>query len=143
MNKKIVGVIGCVHPLMEKKYDVKNVYVAELNLTEILSLKTQKVKFEAIPQYPSVTRDIALVMDKDVASGDVVRTISRSSKRLMSEAKIFDIYEGEHVESGKKSVAISLTFQDPNKTLDEATINSAIENILKEVEKQHGAVLRA
>jgi phenylalanyl-tRNA synthetase beta chain len=143
MNKKIVGVIGCVHPLMEKKYDVKNVYVAELNLTEILSLKTQKVKFETIPQYPSVTRDIALVMDKDVASGDVVRTISRSSKRLMSEAKIFDIYEGEHVESGKKSVAISLTFQDPNKTLDEATINSAIENILKEVEKQHGAVLRA
>ena len=65
IGKEIVGVIGNIHPLMEKKYNVKDVYVVELNLTTLLSLKTSKVKFVDIPVYPSVSRDIALVMDKD------------------------------------------------------------------------------
>jgi len=142
MGKDIVGVIGEIHPRKAKKYGVKNTYVAELNLSYLLNLRTKALKFAPIPQYPSVTRDIALVMDEAIPTYDVIRTIQKSSKRLINETKIFDIYVGEHIETGKKSVAIALTFQDPTKTLDEATINTTMENILKAVEKEHGAVLR-
>lgn len=142
MGKDIVGVIGEIHPKMAKKYGVKDTYVAELNLSVLLNLKTRALKFAAIPQYPSTSRDIALVMDKDIPTYDVVRSIVKASKRLISKTQIFDIYQGEHIEEGKKSVAINLTFQDPTKTLDDATINSVMEAILKTVEKEYNAILR-
>ena len=143
MGQDIVGVIGEIHPKMAKKYDVKETIVAELNLSVLLNLRTRALKFTAIPQYPSVTRDIALVMDKDIPTADVVRTIQKISKRLISKIQIFDVYEGEHIESGKKSVAIALTFQDPTKTLDDATINDVMTSILNVVEKDYHAHLRA
>lgn len=143
MGKDIVGVIGQIHPLMAKKYDVKDeTYVVELNLSVLLNLRTKALKYAAIPQYPSVTRDIALVMDKDIATYDVVRSIQKASKRLISKTEIFDVYEGEHIEDGKKSVAIALTFQDPTKTLEDAIINEVMENILNVVKKEYNATLR-
>lgn len=142
MGKDIVGVIGEIHPRMAKKYDVKETYVAELNLSVLLNLKTRALKFVPIPQYPSVTRDIALVMDQDILTYDVVRCIQKASKRLISKTEIFDVYVGEHIETGKKSVAIALTFQDPTKTLDDATINGVMENILNAVAKEYDAHLR-
>lgn len=143
IGKEIVGVIGNIHPLMEKKYNVKDIYVVELNLTTLLNLKTSKVKFVDIPMYPSVSRDIALVMDKDVATYDVCRKIIQASKQLVKETKIFDVYEGEHIGANKKSVAINLIFQDPKGTLEENTINAVMEKILESVSKEFNAVLRA
>lgn len=143
IGKEIVGVIGNIHPLMEKKYNVKDVYVVELNLTTLLNLKTSKVKFVDIPMYPSVSRDIALVMDKDVSTYDVCRKIIQASKQLVKETKIFDVYEGEHIGANKKSVAINLIFQDPKGTLEENTINAVMEKILESVSKEFDAVLRA
>jgi len=143
MGKNIVGVIGEIHPKMAKKYDVKETYVAELNLSVLLELKTRALKFSSIPQYPSVTRDIALVMDKDIPTYDVVRTIQKTGRQLVTKVQIFDVYEGEHVEKGQKSVAIALTLQDATKTLDDATINETMTNILTTVEKQYKAHLRA
>ena len=89
-----------------------------------------------------MTRDIALVMDKDIPVHDVVRSICKVGQRLIVDTQIFDIYEGEHVASGQKSVAIALTFQDATKTLYDTTINTMIEQILKVVEKDYGAHLR-
>lgn len=143
IGKEIVGVIGNIHPLMEKKYNVKDVYVVELNLTLLLNLKTSKVKFIDIPMYPSVSRDIALVMDKDIATYDVCRKIIQASKQLVKETKIFDVYEGEHIGANKKSVAINLLFQDPKGTLEENTVNAVMEKILEAVSKEFDAVLRA
>ncbi len=144
MGKDIIGVVGQIHPLKTKKYNVKGeTYVVELNLSVLLNLKTRALKYTAIPQYPSVTRDIALVMDKDIPTYDVVKAIQKAGKRLVSKAQIFDVYVGEHIDACKKSVAINLTFQDPTKTLDEATINDAMENILEEMKKQYHAELRA
>lgn len=142
MGKEIVGVIGQIHPAMEKKYDVKDVYVAELNLITLLNLKTKALKFEQIPMYPVVSRDIALVMDEGIATYDVVRCIQKASKRLLKQAHIFDVYMGEHMEAGKKSVAIALSFQDPNKTLEENTVNETMDSILESVKKEFNAVLR-
>ena len=142
MGKEIVGVIGQVHPAKAKAYEVNDTYVAELNLTAILALRTRALKFKAIPLYPAVSRDIALVVDSKVPAADVVKTIKRASKQLVKSAEVFDVYEGEHMEEGKKSLAISLLFQDPSRTLDDATINSAMEKILEACKKDHNAVLR-
>lgn len=142
IGKEIVGVVGNIHPLMEKKYDVKDVYVVELNLTTLLNIKTSKIKFTEIPMYPSVSRDIALVMDQDIPTYDVCRKIIQASKQLVKETKIFDVYVGEHIETGKKSVAINLIFQDPKGTLEETTVNNSMDKILAAVEKDFGAVLR-
>ena len=142
MGKEIVGVIGQVHPAKAKAYEVNDTYVAELNLTAILALRTRALKFKAIPLYPAVSRDIALVVDSKVPASDVVKTIKRASKQLVKSAEVFDVYEGEHMEEGKKSLAISLLFQDPSRTLDDATINSAMEKILEACKKDHNAVLR-
>ena len=142
IGKEIVGVVGNIHPLMEKKYDVKDVYVVELNLTTLLNMKTSKIKFTEIPMYPSVSRDIALVMDQDIPTYDVCRKIIQASKQLVKETKIFDVYVGEHIETGKKSVAINLIFQDPKGTLEETTVNNSMDKILAAVEKDFGAVLR-
>lgn len=143
MGKDIVGVIGQIHPLKAKKYDIKGeTVVAELNLSVLLNLRTKALKCAPIPMYPAVIRDIALVMEQGIATYDIVRSICKASKQLVKDATIFDVYVGEHVEEGKKSVAISLTFQDSTKTLDEATINDVMSNILAVVEKEYQAVLR-
>ena len=142
INKQIVGYVGQIHPNMEKKYGVKDTYVLELNLSVIGELKTKKVKFENIPLYPSVSRDLALVVDKAENAYDLIRTIKRASKKLVKEANVFDVYEGEHVEAGKKSIAINVTFQDPKKTLSENEVNDCLKNILAALEKEHQAILR-
>lgn len=140
-GKELVGVIGQIHPSKEKEYDIKETYIAELNLTKILSLRTSALKITPIPQYPSVSRDLAVVVDKKVPAYDLVLAITKSTKILKS-ASIFDVYEGEHVGENKKSIAISLLFEDPSRTLDDQTINKAIENILERIEKEFNAKLR-
>ncbi len=142
INKEIVGYIGQVHPLVQKEYEINTTYVCELNLSMLLNLKTKKLKFESIPMYPSVSRDIALVVSKDVNAYDMERTIKRASKKLVKTVHIFDVYQGEHVEVGKKSIAFNLIFQDNTKTLSEAEVNSCLENILAALEKEHQAYLR-
>ena len=81
-------------------------------------------------------------MDESVPANDVCQKIIKSSNKLVKTTNIFDVYVGEHVEAGKKSVAINLTFQDEKKTLEEKEINAAMEKILNAVEKDFGAVLR-
>lgn len=139
---KTVGVVGQIHPVMEKKYDVKNVYVVQLNLTNILELQTKGIQVQPISMYPVVYRDLAFVVDESVAGYDMIRSMIKASKKLVKDARIFDIYQGEHVETGKKSMAISLAFQDETKTLEDAEISSCIDNIIQAIEKEFNAILR-
>ena len=142
MGKDIVGVVGCIHPLMAKKYDVKDVYVCELNLSALLGMKTPNLKAGIIPQYPAVMRDVAFVMEKEVYTYDVIRKIVQASKGLATNVTLFDEYMGEHVGAAEKSVAFKVMLQDPKKTLDENTINQTMNNIIQAVEKQFKASLR-
>ncbi len=142
MGKDIIGVVGCIHPMMAKKYDVKDVYVCELNLSALLAMKTPSLKAGTIPQYPAVMRDVAFVMDRETYSYDVIRKIVQASKGLATNVTLFDEYMGEHVGVNEKSVAFKVMLQDPKKTLDENTINKTMENIVQAVEKQFNASLR-
>jgi len=141
MGKDIVGVIGQVHPAKAKAYGVGETYVAQLNLTALIGVRSSKLKFTALPQYPSVSRDLALIVDRDVPASDIERTIFKASK-LIKDTTIFDVYEGEHVAKDKKSIAVSLMLQDEKRTLDEKTVNEAMEQVLAAVKKAYNAELR-
>lgn len=142
VGKKKIGVLGQIHPKMEKKYDVKTVYIAELDLGEILAIKTSKARFAQIPVYPAIKRDIALVVNETVAGADLLKCIKKAGKSLVNNCEIFDIYQGEHVEKGYKSIAISITYQDVTKTMVDQEINAVHSAVLSALEKEYNAKLR-
>jgi phenylalanyl-tRNA synthetase beta chain len=139
-GKKVVGIVGQVHPSLSK--DLGETYVLDLNLTEILSLKTSPLKMQQISKFPAVTRDLALVVKKEVLAQDLIRTIKKFGKSIVKDVQIFDVYEGEHMLAGLKSVAVSITFQDDTKTLVEKDITDAITSIMNELFKEFKAELR-
>ncbi|MFT3653758.1 Phenylalanine--tRNA ligase beta subunit [Bacillus sp. B01(2024)] len=142
LNGSLAGFIGQVHPAMEKELDIKETYVFELDLHALLTEKTEPVVYTAIPKYPSVTRDIALVADKTVTSGQLEAVIKEAGGALLKEVTVFDVYEGEHMEEGKKSVAFSLQYVNPEQTLTEEEVTKVHENVLKALEETYQAVLR-
>lgn len=143
INKKKIGLIGEIHPNMVKKYDVTPTYVAQINLSELYALRTSKVKYTPISMYPSVVRDIALVVDEKQSVGEMLQSIRKAGRSIVKRCEVFDVYQGEHVEAGMKSVAIQITFQDDKQTLRDDMINASMEAILSLLEKEYHAVLRA
>ncbi|OAZ69264.1 Phenylalanine--tRNA ligase [Bacillus siamensis] len=142
LDGSLAGFIGQVHPAMEKELDIKETYVFELDLHALLTEETEPVVYTAIPKYPSVTRDIALVADKTVTSGQLEAVIKEAGGALLKEVTVFDVYEGEHMEEGKKSVAFSLQYVNPEQTLTEEEVTKVHENVLKALEETYQAVLR-
>ena len=143
IGKQIFGVVGQVHPLMEKKYDIKQTMVAEIDLKYLLSLKTSKLKFVNPPQYPSITRDIALVVDRKVMANDLVKQIKKVGKAIVKNAEVFDVYQGSNLGENQKSVAISITYQDVSKTLSEDNVKMVHSEILSSLETIFKAKLRS
>jgi phenylalanyl-tRNA synthetase beta chain len=137
-----VGFVGQVHPTVEKELDLKETYVFELSLKAILEAEVAPLQYEAIPRYPSITRDIALVVDKDVASGELESIIKDAGGKLLKDLHVFDLYEGERMEPGKKSIAFSLKYFDPERTLTDEDVAKAHDKALKAVKEKTGAVLR-
>lgn len=99
--------------------------------------------YTEIPRYPAIVRDIALVVDRSVRSLDLERTIKKAGKELLTSVRIFDVYEGEHVEKGKKSLAFSLTYRAADRTLKEEEVNERHTAVLKQLQETNGAVLRS
>ena len=139
-GNEIVGICGQVHPLYSK--DIGDTYILELNLSRLLDLKVSATKMTQISKYPSVKRDLALVVNKQVLVEDIVKTVKKAGKSIVKNVEIFDIYEGEHMKEGYKSVAIKITFQDVNKTLTDKEINESLDLIINELYKVTKAELR-
>lgn len=137
----LVGYVGSIHPKFAQNNDLKDVYVAEIKLDEILNKELETKVYKPISKVPSVERDIALVMKKDINASDIVKTIISVDKKLLSDVKIFDLYVGDKVKEDEKSLAIKLTFTS-YETLTDEVINSKVNKILKELEKQYQATLR-
>ena len=142
LNGNVIGFIGQIHPTMQKALDLKETYVFELTLKALLEAETAPLHYTAIPRFPSITRDIALVVEKEAAAGDLKKVIAEAGGTLLKEVQVFDLYEGEKMEQGKKSIAFSLKYFDPEKTLTDEDIAKAHNKVLKALEEQAGAVLR-
>ena len=142
LNGEVIGFVGQVHPTVQKNYDVKETYVFELSFKALAETEVAPIAYEMIPRYPSITRDIALVVDQDKTAGLLQNIITKAGGNLLKEVHLFDLYEGEHMEEGKKSLAFSLKYFDPERTLTDEDITKAHDKVLEAVKEQAGAVLR-
>ncbi|GHH97245.1 phenylalanine--tRNA ligase subunit beta [Neobacillus kokaensis] len=142
LNGSVIGFIGQVHPSVQKDLDLKDTYVFELSLKAILEEETEDLHYVAIPRFPSITRDIALVANKETVSGALKNIILEAGAPLLKEAQVFDLYEGDKMEEGKKSIAFSLKYADPERTLTDEEVTKVHEKVLSALEEKSGAVLR-
>lgn len=142
LNGELVGFVGQVHPQIQNEFDLKETYTFELNLQAILGKEIAEVQYTTIPRFPSVSRDIALVVDKTILAGEIQKIIVEAGGSLLKEVNVFDLYEGEKMEEGKKSIAFSLKYFDPEQTLTEEMITKAHDKVLAAVKEKAGAVLR-
>ncbi|WP_221566347.1 phenylalanine--tRNA ligase subunit beta [Alkalihalobacillus sp. TS-13] len=137
-----IGVVGQLHPADQKEWDIKETYLFELDLDVVFSTDVEPVVYSALPRYPSISRDIALILDQDVRAGDVQSGIKAAGGELLKEVSIFDLYEGEHMDEGKKSVAFSLTYYNPEKTLTDEDVEKVHSKVLSYVKDKFNATMR-
>ncbi|MCR5229962.1 MAG: phenylalanine--tRNA ligase subunit beta [Solobacterium sp.] len=143
LDKNKLGVFGELHPVYAAEFDLKRVVYAELTVDPVFNTKAGKLRFAAIDRFPAVSRDIALVVDKNVTAKQLLEVVKKSGGRLVRSSSIFDIYEGEHVAEGQKSVALRIVYQAADHTLKEEEITAAHNAILAGLSKQLKAELRA
>lgn len=139
---QLVGFIGQLHPTEQKKRDLKETYVMEMNLVKLLSFSLEPLLYTPVPRFPSISRDIALVVNRAQAAGELEQIIRGAGGKLLKDVRVFDLYEGEKMEEGQKSVAFSLNYEDPERTLTDEEVVKAHSKVLKALEEQGNAQLR-
>ena len=139
VDNKAVGIVGKVHPRLTKD----DVYVMEINLDLLLEKQAGKMKYKEISAYPTVNKDIAIIIDKSVSSDEVEKSIRKAGGKLLVDQKIFDVYTNKAILGDKKSLAYSLVFGSNEKTLTDDEINPIVEKIVERLKKDFGAELRS
>ena len=134
----MVGIIGKLHPSIEKD----DVYVMEINLSKLLAKRVGKMKYKEFSKFPSIKKDVAFIVNKDLESLTIEKQIKQSAGSLLTNIEVFDVYTGEHVDEGKKSIAYSLTFSDSNKTLTDDEVTKVFNKIIADAEIKLGAEIR-
>ena len=120
----VLGWVGELHPLVAQAYDLKGVVgVAELDMDRFLDAMPQVVAFRDLLAYPCVEQDVALLVDESLPADSLLESVRRAAGELLEDVWVFDLYEGEQVEAGKKSIAIRLSFRSPERTLSEDEVN--------------------
>ncbi|MBS5129984.1 MAG: phenylalanine--tRNA ligase subunit beta, partial [Lachnospiraceae bacterium] len=128
---EIVGYLGEVHPIVADTYDIgERAYVAVLDMPVVTKFATFDRKYEGIAKYPAVTRDISMVVPKEILAGQIEAMIDQRGGKILESYQLFDLYEGAQIQEGYKSVAYKITFRAKDRTLEEADINAAMKKIL-------------
>ncbi|OOB79464.1 MAG: phenylalanine--tRNA ligase subunit beta, partial [Epulopiscium sp. Nuni2H_MBin003] len=142
INGKDAGIFGEVHPQIARNYSIDTkAYVMELDLDTLVQASCQDKVFTALPKYPASTRDIAIKVSTDVLVGDIEKVIKQRGGRLLVDIELFDVYQGNQIASGYKSVAYKLTFRAEDRTLTDEEVQKAINKILNGLNSL-GATLR-
>ncbi|WP_445357487.1 phenylalanine--tRNA ligase subunit beta [Microbulbifer sp. ANSA002] len=136
-----VGVIGALHPQLQKKLDLaKPAFVFELSLEAIGQGKAPA--FRPLSKFPEVRRDLALLIDADVPAANLVEAATEAAGETLTDLKIFDVYQGKGIDLNRKSVALGLTFQHSSRTLNDEEINAAVDAVVGKLEEKYNASLR-
>ena len=138
VNNDIIGLIGRVHPSIEKE----DIYVFEIDLDKLLNKKVGKMKYKEISKFPVVKKDLAVVANKDITSEEIAGIIKKAGGSVLSKIDVFDVYTGKGIDEDKKSIAYSLTFEKMDRTLTDEEINSSLDKIIETLSKKIGAELR-
>lgn len=140
---RVLGTLGEIHPDVKQNYGIeKRVYIAQIELLPIIELGNDNISYKALPRYPAVERDLAMVIKNEIMVGEIESLIKSKAKNILEEIKLFDVYKGTQIEKGYKSVAYSLKFRAQDKTLTDDEINPVMNAILEGLEKSLGAQLR-
>lgn len=141
---KLLATFGIVSKKIQKAFDLDNeVYYAEINWTELMkAVKNVKVSYTEISKFPSVKRDLALLLDKNVQFAEIESIAYETEKKLLKAVELFDVYEGKNLEPGKKSYAVSFLLQDENATLNDKQIDKIMNKLITNLENKLGAKLR-
>ena len=141
---KLLATLGCMHPVLCKRFGVKQpVYAAEINWEVLFSLiKRDKFSFKELPRFPEVRRDLAILLDESVTYADVRKTALRAGKKLIKSITLFDVYRGEKILFGKKQYALNFVLQDPEHTLTDQEVEKTMERVLEALKSELGAILR-
>ena len=139
VDREEIGILGRVHP----SYKKEDIFVAELSMTKLYNKQVKPIKFKEAPKYPEISKDVAFVVDMNETSDNIVSQIKKSGGRLLTSIEAFDVYVGENIDSDKKSIAYSLKFVDPTKTLTEDEVMTVFNKIINDVENNLNAKLRS
>ncbi len=143
IKKDLVGILGEIHPKVSEKYGIDvPCYVAELNLDLLYERSNLNKNYMPLPKFPAVTRDIAVMVDETVLVQEIEDIIRKQGGSLVESVKLFDIYTGKQIPSGKKSVAYAISYRAENKTLTDTEVNKVHDKILRSLEYKLGAQLR-
>jgi len=142
-KEKMIGVFGELHPDTAKKLEIdKPVYAITLNLDEVLNIKKLPPKFREIPSFPAIKRDIAMIVPYGVSNKVIISEIKASGGELVEEIILFDKYEGGQIEKGYCSLAYSVTYRNPNRTLTDGEVNAKHEEISLNLANKLGVKIR-
>lgn len=143
VKRKNIGIVGEIHPDIIERFDIpKHVYICELDFDEIVSLSELDKHFKPLPKYPSIERDMALLVDRNVMVSEIEDIIREKGGNLIESIKLFDVYEGKQIPEGKKSIAYSIIYRSDCRTLKDDEVNKVHDSIIKSVESNLGAQLR-
>ncbi|MBQ3512597.1 MAG: phenylalanine--tRNA ligase subunit beta [Lachnospiraceae bacterium] len=135
-NDVLIGYLGQVHPEAAANFDLGvDAYVAVIDMPNLTEYATFNRKYEGIAKYPAVTRDLSMVMKKEILVGDVEAIFKKKGGKLLEHFELFDVYEGSQIQEGYKSVAYALTFRAKDRSLTDADVNEVLDKILKELTK--------
>ena len=142
-NTKLAA-LGEIHPDVAERFDIggRRVYIAEIDLDALMPLEKDFYGIKPLPKFPSVSRDIAVVVDEAVGAGTMMDAIRKAAQKTLEDVKLFDIYRGEKLGAGKKSVAYAITLRAPDRTLTDEEISATMDKVLRAL-SEFGAELRA
>jgi phenylalanyl-tRNA synthetase beta chain len=143
-HKRTIGFFGIVSPKICKKFYIDTeVFFAEMNWDLLMKeSEKQSVRFSEIARFPAVSRDLALLVDKEITFAQIRKIALKSEKKLLKQVSLFDVYEGKNLPEGKKSYAVNFLLQDEEKTLNDKQIDNVMQRIQKSLEEELGAQLR-
>ncbi len=143
-NKKQVAIIGEINKNLTNKFDLNlQVFFADINIDLLMEFnKTEKSFIKSVPIFPTVRRDLALLIDEAINYSQLEKIALKTESNLIKQVNVFDVYKGDKIEKGKKSYALSFMLQDENKTLTDEEIDSVMNKLIKNFEKETGAILR-
>ena len=142
-GKEVIAAVGELHPKVAENFGItKKAYIFEMDLLTLMKYKSEKTKTEALPKYPGICRDLAMLVDENVSAAEIERTIAKNGGEYFTDVTLFDVYQGKQVAAGKKSMAFNIQFQSNDKTLTDADADQGFKQILEAVKKEFDAELR-
>lgn len=141
LENKVVGFIGELHPTLAADNDLKRTYVFELNFDALMAVSVGYINYQPIPRFPGMSRDIALEVNQNIPAADLLSTIHAHGGNILKDTLVFDVYQGEHLEKGKKSIAIRLNYLDTEETLTDERV-SKVQAEIEAALIEQGAVIR-